>query len=520
MKIPLHLLFLFLLFPFQLLSQHGAADIHQDKPLRIEIPSKSDKETYRVVPCGKEGVLVFYRSLEQTDEIHTKWYFTWYDQNLQRIWVKSVPLLTDQEFAFQDFRQDTLSLLFVHGGKSKTPMVDFGLLRLLTGKGTFILNMGKIRQDQEVVHFSATSDFAWVGLTSTTGAGQFLFMNLKSGSIRPFSLGEGSALAIRWACPDTINQGINAIVTRVVTKKQTEHYLVRYDTTGVIRSEIPLTTGDAGKEFTHFRALQLPGGKFLVAGSYRHGGSNAKKKEEEVSTGFFGYSVSPGTQKSPWFYNFLDFKNASSLLNEKDLMTLRKKSMKKSKLPGEYSVDFPLMFQDIVQHDGRFILPAEVYSPQYRTESYTDFDFYGRPYTNSYSVFDGFRYQNAIVAGFDSDGRLIWDNVLEIRNLVSFDPSPKVALYFDGNDILLSFLGDGKIGYKIIRADSIVEKLDYVALDLLYPDDKLINESGGRMIKWYENYFLCYGYQEIKNIALTSNNKRMVFYVNKVRFER
>ena len=194
--------------------------------------------------------------------------------------------------------------------------------------------------------------------------------------------------------------------------------------------------------------------------------------------------------------------------------------MKKSKLPGEYSVDFPLMFQDIVQHDGRFILPAEVYSPQYRTESYTDFDFYGRPYTNSYSVFDGFRYQNAIVAGFDSDGRLIWDNVLEIRNLVSFDPSPKVALYFDGNDILLSFLGDGKIGYKIIRADSIVEKLDYVALDLLYPDDKLINESGGRMIKWYENYFLCYGYQEIKNIALTSNNKRMVFYVNKVRFER
>ena len=41
-----------------------------------------------------------------------------------------------------------------------------------------------------------------------------------------------------------------------------------------------------------------------------------------------------------------------------------------------------------------------------------------------------------------------------------------------------------------------------------------------RLIPWYENYFLGYGYQEIKNIALASNNKRLVFYFTKLRFEK
>lgn len=521
MKSPVLYLLFILLTSLEAFSQQPTGNPDQDKPLRIEIPARSDNETYRVIPCGPEGVLVFYRSLEQVNEVRTKWYFIWFDENLQQVWVKSVPILSDQEFIFEDFKRDTLSLLFVHGGKTKTPLVDFCLLRVLIKKGTFILNPGKINENQEIVSFSIAGNIAWLGLNSPGGMGQFLCMNMAIGKARTFPLGEGNAIAIRWACADTANPGIDAIVTRQVNKKLTEHYLVRYDTSGTIRSEALLNTGGAAKELTHFRALKISEGKYLVMGSYRPaGGSLKKKEEEEVSAGFFASQVNGNVQKSIQFYNFLDFKSAGSLLNEKDIMSIRKKSLKKGNSGSEYSVDYPLVFQDILKNGDQFILPAEVCTPQYRTESYTDFDFYGRPYTNSYSVFEGYRFQNAIVAGFSFDGILLWDNVLEIRNLISYEATPKVAFCFPGEEMVLSYLSDGKIGYKIIHENSVIEKPDYTPLELLYPEDKLISESKSRMVRWYNGYFLCYGYQEIKNISLPNNNKRMVFYCNKVRFEK
>jgi hypothetical protein len=53
----------------------------------------------------------------------------------------------------------------------------------------------------------------------------------------------------------------------------------------------------------------------------------------------------------------------------------------------------------------------------------------------------------------------------------------------------------------------------------MHPDDKLQSESKSRILSWYGNYFITSGYQEIKNIALESDNKRLVFYFSKIRFE-
>ena len=177
------------------------------------------------------------------------------------------------------------------------------------------------------------------------------------------------------------------------------------------------------------------------------------------------------------------------------------------------------MHEIFVKND-QCILTAEIFSPQYHTENFTDFDFYGRPYTNSYSVFDGYRFYNGIVAGFDTDGKLLWDNYIEIRNLVSFELSPKVMAYPSGKDLVLCYVSDGKIGSKIIQEGNVVEKLDFSTIDLLNTDDKLLSESKGAIVQWYGKYFLSYGYQDIKNVALETNNKRLVFYFSKLRFQK
>jgi hypothetical protein len=237
------------------------------------------------------------------------------------------------------------------------------------------------------------------------------------------------------------------------------------------------------------------------------------------STGFFYSRISGNQQKNIAFYNFLEFKNAGNLLDKKDIMMLRKKAMKKNLDLTSFSLDYTLLLHPVIRKDSTFILMAEAFNPQYHSETFTDFDYYGRPFTNSYSVFDGYRYNSAIITGFDDKGKLLWDNNMEIRNLVSFDLEQKVNTIFTAGDIVLTYQGEGKLASKIVKGYDVIEKLDYSPVEMSLPDDKLLSETKSKMIPWYDNYFLCSGYQEIRNVALEGNNKRLVYYFSKIKFE-
>ncbi len=240
----------------------------------------------------------------------------------------------------------------------------------------------------------------------------------------------------------------------------------------------------------------------------------------DESAGFFASLIRNGVQQSVTYYNFLEMGSATALLNEHDMISLKKKALKKNKPLDEYSVDFSLLLHDVFTWHDQYILAAEIYAPQYHTESFTDFDYYGRPYTNSFSVFDGYRFFNTLVTGFDKDGKLLWDNTFEIRNVVSMDLSQKVVVFPAGDDLALCYITDGMAGTKIIHENTVVEKPDFAPIDLLYPDDKIISETKSKIVPWYGNYFITYGYQEIKNIVIPSNNKRLVFYFSKLSFEK
>lgn len=517
------ILLLFICFSIPSLAQRLQKEADPDQPLRIEIPAKSDNETYRVIACDSTGALLFFKSLETTDENRTRWYFSFYDNNLQSLWVKGVPILSPLDFRFSFLRNDTLALLFVNSGKNKTSDPAFQILRVVLKKGTFILNSGTLPPNTEAGYFGTERGMAWLGLQTKNDVGQLLFINLKTGSRQNFPLGKGSFIALRWLSVDSTGITVRAVVSRQISKKVWEHYLVRYDTLGNIKNEALISPGSTGYDFTNFQVYQGAVGSDMILGAYAltsSGNSGQKMKVIEESSGLFSCSFENGRQNQPVFINYLELKSANNLISEKDIFSLKKKALKKNKNIGEYSLDFTMLLHKIIRQKDSFLLLAEFYYPQYRTENYTDFDYYGRPYSNSYSVFDGYRYTNAVVAAFDKDGKLLWDNAMEIRNLVSFELDQKVTLFPFGDEIILCYLSDGKIGAKIIRQNAVVEKLDFAPVDLLYSDDKLLAESRSRMVYWYGNYFLCYGYQEIKNIALDKNNKRLVFYLNKIRFER
>ena len=304
-------------------------------------------------------------------------------------------------------------------------------------------------------------------------------------------------------------------------KNKVECWLVNYDTTGKSLAQVQISTITDDRYLQEVEFFPLSLNEVLLFGSYGTSGKreSSPNKPQGESTGLFYSKIVNNQQKTIEFFNFLELKNAKSLLDEKEIATIRKKALKKNRDLRDYSIDVKLLFHPVVKEKDNFIVFSEVYHPQYHSENFTDFDFYGQPFTNSFTVFDGYRYTNAIITAFDKEGNLLWDNNMEIRNLISFDLTPKVNSFFSGGNVILTYLSDGKIASKIISGDKIVENLDFSTFDLSYPNDKLLSETKSRMDYWYGNYFLCFGYEDIKNVALDGNNKRLVYYFSKIKFE-
>ena len=490
-----------------------------DKPLRIEITAHSDKETYRIIPCGSAGMILFYKSVEVTPDNSTRWYFTFYDRNLQKSWVKSAPILSSLDYRDVATGEDTLYFYFETNKKNKNKEVEFQILSVLLQTGSFILNNGKTPESGTMVSFEVIRRQAYIGINNENNEPAILIMDLPTGkpSLVPLMPGEPSSL-VRCSI-DPADLMINALIYKQLSKNNNVLFLCRYLSDGKKVFESQVSNKNSGRDFIHTSEIDISNTETLIAGTYTVASAGKKSKEIE-STGVFISPFISSIQESMNFYNFLDFKNISQLLSENDILSLRKKSMKKSRSDQEYSLDFSLLLHDILPWNNQFIVAAEAYNPQYHTESFTDYDFYGRPYTNSYSVFDGYRFTGIILASFDKEGKLIWDNAMKLRNVLSLKLEPKVTLYPSGNELILTYFSEGKVACRIIDKDKTIEKTSFSELELMTANDKLLAESGSIMVHWFDEYFLCWGYQEIRDISIGGNDKRMVFFCNKVRFDR
>jgi hypothetical protein len=506
----------------RLTAQQGIPLPDPGKPVRVEISAKSDDETYRLIPCGSAGVVLFYKSVETTAEGRIKWYFSLYDQNLQQLWIRSVGLPEGMDFNCSGVLSDTVNLLFRKGGKDKSDKYNIDLLRLSLQQGRFISFPGKIPAESEILDMALSRDRAFIGLNSPGLAASLLVMNLRNGRPVRFLLSEDPASTLNRIQINPFDGKLDAVFVIHYSKNQQELYFSEYDTAGIHLPKALIGTLTAEKDIKKTEFLPLNETSFLVLGTYgpmTSGRKSQKDKTAEETTGFFTTLLEGTLQKSISFYNYLDLKSINNLLGEKELLALKKKAMKKNRSLGDYSIGLQMILHPPVVHGQQIVLLAESCYPEYHTENFTDFDFYGRPFTNSYTIFDGYRYTGGMAAAFDRDGKLLWDNSIEIHNLIAAEAGPRINLTFSGNDAVFSYLSEGKIGSKVIRGFDVVEKTDFSPVMLPLESDKLQAETRSRMVPWYDHYFLCSGFQEIRNINAEGQNKRLVFYFSKIESE-
>jgi len=499
-------------------SQGQQASLSIEKPVRVEIPARSTDETYHIIPLNSTGVLLYFRSVETVNDSLTKWYFSLYDQNLHPIWVKSIPVRTGMEIRDYYLEHEMLTLLFLASEKVKGITGSEMIVRLDCKSGKFSGNRHSLSGNVIPVEFLVSQDHTFLGYNLKNEPAHIQVIDLESGKVADYPLtSSGTMSNLTGFILDTLNSILYATIRKPVLKKHIVCDLLKMNFAGTILSETEISTVSPLWEIRNPQLILVNPDELLVIATYSVSGKNGSLTS---SSGFFTCRFRNGIQTDIHLMNFLDLKNFQNIVAEKDLIAIKKKALKKNRPINDYVPEVNLLVHPVIFHHDQVIFMGESYVPEYHPENFTEFDFYGRPYINTYNVFDGYRYTSAIIAGFDKTGNLKWNNSMEIRNLISTELIPKVNLFCSYSDtMVLCYSSEARIASKIIRENEVVEKLDFSGIEQMNPEDKMLSDSKNYMVPWYGPFFLCYGYQEIKNINSSEDKKRLVYYFTKVRFD-
>jgi hypothetical protein len=216
------------------------------------------------------------------------------------------------------------------------------------------------------------------------------------------------------------------------------------------------------------------------------------------------------------YYNIMELQNLRPSMSARDYLKLAKK---KNRQEAEYSADYEMTLHPISQVDNQYVIMAEAFYPDFRTVSDISYDYWGRPITHTYTVFEGYRIFQSILLGFDAEGTLLWDNSLELSNIKTLDLSYRSGYHFEGKPVVLFFNDGSKISFNAFAENAVIEGVSYTELDTSYRGDKVVELGNNFMDEWYDGYYLCYGYHTIRNHLLAENEMRTVFYINKIIFE-
>ena len=490
-----------------------------DPVLRIEIETKSDEANYRLTPCGEKGLMLFYRTTLQEND-YNFWIFILYNKFMKEIWKEDIPIFESMSYQKQVLIGDDLYVFFYNDNKKKDQNYNFQVLKINLELKRYELFSGLIPDEGTVAAFDVFGPNVLIGLNLPNWESGLYSFNLQSKEIIVAAELKELKTRLENLYLDTVSGNVSALFNVFNNREDQYLQLNSFDTimkeTGSIRF-----TAEAGKKFNTGKIKRVSGNRLLVFGTYDLiKGQSVDDKDYFVSdaSGFFVINFTNQEKVTTRYENFLDLENMTGYLKSREYQLAKKKQAKVDEQGEKISLGYNLLLHDIREHDSMFYFVGEGYYEDYHMVTNTYYDFYGRAMPVSYDVFDGYRYFNAFISCYDQQGDKLWDNGMEIFNILSFDLITRVNIFFAGKETVMAYNRDGKISAKIIKGSETSEGVDNFPLETTYTNDKIMSDTKSTMEHWYDNYFVAYGFQTIRNNSLT-NSKRTVFYINKVAFE-
>ena len=409
--IKISILLIFLVF-----ARYGFTQ--QKTPLRLELNARLTEDSYELITCGEHGLIIFFEEDEALENGKKNWHFALFDQRLQEAWMSANELQKGMSFYKEALVGDLLYLFFIDVEGKKSNEADYQVLKIQLEDGNITVFEGKNQEKAEPSAFKVINDKVWVGLVQKRSATQLAILDLSSGNNNLVSIDIPNQNVISEIFYDTTYQQVHLIIQNYTSKLQSGLYHQIYNLHGSLLGTEEIKAA-LMERYLNDAMIVVKAQELFFLGTYNAEQGKIPYEGEGGQTqaaGFYIAKFEGGEQKFINYYNFLEFENLYNSLSGRDIMKIRKKAEKQKDKDEEYSLNYSLLLHPVLEHDGDFILLAEAFYPEYRTVTNMYYDYYGRLMPQTYTVFDGYKYFNGIVAAFDHEGHLVWDNDIEIWN--------------------------------------------------------------------------------------------------------
>jgi hypothetical protein len=267
---------------------------------------------------------------------------------------------------------------------------------------------------------------------------------------------------------------------------------------------------EINKNLIFGRSVKRQNDEQVVAGVY--GSKNA-----EYSRGIFVAEINPVGEYSINYYNFGDLQNFFSYMKAKRERRVKDRIERRKVKGKRIRFNYRFLVHEVVPYGDQYVMLGEAFYPRYTYIS-------GRGYglLRDERIFDGYQYTHAVVIGFDSQGKLKWDNSFEINDVKTMELQQFVKLSPTDSRIVLLYVYDNLIRSKIIKDNQVVEgktenviKSGYKKVTLKEND---IERS--KLDYWYTEHFFASGIQLVK-IPVSPKDAvyRRVFFINKLKYQ-
>jgi hypothetical protein len=487
--------------------------------VRLEFEASINSDIYEMVPLGNQGFLVFYETTEKAGEESKYWFFQFYGPAFEEIWKANVPVVNGARY--QDyFRSDSLlHLFFLNDGKVKSGKENFQLLTLDLNNQVSYETKGSLPAESSYIRFCVAGSKIFLGLNIKSEQASLFSIDLDSKTVSEFRITYPDENLIEDLVYDPGENLLLGVISNYLSHKQNKMYLLALADDASFRYDLEILPVITGKYLNSARISIIDSAKYMLTGTYGNIASKMASQNEyfgEESSGVFATIVGNRKQEMMNYYNFMEFRNLRAGVSARDYYRLQKKKERESP---EYSMNYELLLHVPELHDSTIVMMMDAYYPEFRTVSDISYDYWGRPVTHTYSVFDGFRFFNSLLTGFNLKGELLWDNSLEINIAPTNHLDQKAAYFFDGEPAILYYNDGSKIAYRICLENAELEPFTKLDLETSQLGDKITAVGQNRLIHWYGYNFLAYGYHTIQNNLLTDKNERTVFYINKISLE-
>ena len=476
---------------------------------RYEIPYDPIQGEYKVVSMYEQGLLLF-RRLEywKADTLE----FIKLDSSLQETWKESIGVT----------KLLKLNSSKSYGGKAYflfEPSKYFGDFQLFCVRSDS--STGLVYTIKNVIPFSPT--VFEVGHNTAVIAGYY--NNIPVAIHFSMVTGQSKLLPGFFNDPGELNQlslnqdeTIDVIISKRNAERKRGLWLMRFSSEGQQLKSIVINP-KSDRNLIFGRAVQVGNDSVLIAGVYG--------RNPELSRGIFVATVNPIGEYTIRYYNFAELKNFFSYMRVARQDRIQERIERKKAKGRKIRFSYRMAVQELIPYQNQFLLLGEAFYPVYKNSSYSTgryvpYSYYRSYYTGrsqpSDFTFDGYHYTHAVVLGIAKNGRLLWDNSFEIKEVKSYTLDQYVHR-LPGKNLNLIYSFDNKIFTKIIEGKSVIEGKTVEPMKGKFEGDVITKNAttNHQLDYWYENYLLSYGVQEIKNTkTLGVELNRKVFFVSKI----